>query len=132
MSVLTEGKHDFEFVSSEANGTRSRKTGTVEAGQNLAAGQLIQLSSTKLVAKDANTNTAGSALTTAVEGIILVNVDATSNGPNGAVDHTGIPYLVRDAEVNQAELTFPSGDDTDETAKGLCITALEAAGIVMR
>lgn len=132
MSVITEGKHSHEFLVSLANGTRSIATGTVEAGQNLVAGQLVQLNSTKLNAKDANTNTAGDTLSTAVEGIILVNVDATSTGPEGNTDFTGIPYIKRDAEVNQDELTFPSGDDTDETAKALCITALASAGIIMR
>lgn len=108
-SSFTEGKHDGEFIISEANGTRSRETITVASGQNLVDGQAIQLSSSKAVAKDATVNTAGT-FVTALEGFIIGNWDASATGTNA--DIPGVPYIRRDAEVKAAALTLPSGKET--------------------
>lgn len=41
MAAKTEGIHAGEFLSSEANGYRSRRTVTVKSGQNLGAGRVL-------------------------------------------------------------------------------------------
>lgn len=132
MTVLTEGKHAGAFLVSEANGTRSRKTGTVAAGQNLVAGQVVQLSAGKLVAKDILANTGNTALITAPEGIMWDNVDASTAGPHAGADVAGAVYIARDAEVNGSEMTYPSGDNTAETGKTLINAALATLGIIVR
>lgn len=130
MTVLTEGKHAAAFIVSEANNTRSRKTGTVASGQTLVAGQVVQLSAGKLVAKDGTLNTALEAVT-AAEGIMWDNVDASSTGPLGATDIAGCVYIARDAEVNGSELTYP----TETTAGGeeaAVNASLATLGIIVR
>jgi hypothetical protein len=42
MTTFTEGNHDAEFIVSEANFHRSRDSGEVASGQNLAAGTVVQ------------------------------------------------------------------------------------------
>jgi hypothetical protein len=41
MATLSEGKHAGEFIVSQANGTRSRETGTLASGNNIVAGELV-------------------------------------------------------------------------------------------
>ena len=41
MGILAEGKHTGEFMVSQANGARSRGTGTVLSGQTLVVGELV-------------------------------------------------------------------------------------------
>ena len=41
MATLTESTHAGEFLVSEANGCRSRDTGTVVSGQDLVAGAVV-------------------------------------------------------------------------------------------
>lgn len=106
---FTEGKHEGEFIISEANGTRSRETITVASGQKLVDGQAFQLSGGKAVAKDATVDTDG-AFVTAVAGFIIGNWDASATGTNA--DIPGVPYIARDAEVKAAALTLPSGKET--------------------
>lgn len=107
MTTKTEGKHFKEFLLSQAPGTLSFETATVANGQNLVAGQVVQLSGANLVACDGLLDTAGD-LITDVEGIICDNVDAS----DGAV--AGCTYLARLAEVTDTELTYP----TESTAGG--------------
>jgi hypothetical protein len=127
MTVFTEGRHAAEFILSEANGQRSRKNGVVSSGQNLVAGQLVQLSGTELVAKDENLETDGS-VTTAVEGILLEPVNASSTGTNA---DTPAAYIARDAEVNVNLLTFPA-ESTAGGEQAACIAGLALLGIIAR
>lgn len=105
---FTEDKHAGEFIISEANGELSRETITVASGQNLKDGTVFQLSGGKAVVKDATVNTAGD-FTTAPEGIIIGNWDASATGTNA--DIPGVPYIKRLAEVKAAALTLPAGKE---------------------
>lgn len=128
MTVFTEGRHAAEFILSEANGQRSRKNGVVASGQDLAAGELVQLDSEgNLIAKDGDLQTDGS-LSVAVEGILLAPVNASSTGTNA---DTPAAYIVRDAEVNVNLLTFPA-ESTAGGEQAACIAALAVLGIVAR
>jgi hypothetical protein len=129
MTVLTEGKHRGEFIVSEANNTRSRKTGTVALGQNLVAGQLVALSGGSLIAMPGTLDTAG-ALTATCVGVLFDNYDATTDGDAGAAI-AGAVYIDRDAEVLGAELTYPT-ETTDGDEAALCNVQLAALGIVVR
>lgn len=131
MAVSNEGKHRGEFILSEAPGTRSRATGTVVSGQNLVAGQLVKLDGGgKLTALTNAKDTAGN-LTDSVVGIMEDNVNASSTGPYGAGDRAGAVYIARDAEVNQAELTFPA-EDTAADVETQAVTQLAGLGIICR
>lgn len=88
--ALTEGRYAAEFILSEANGSRSRSTGTLDTG-DLAAGTVVMFSGSKLVAYT------GSSIEAA--GILLYAADAT----NGDVT---VPYIDCDAEVNGDLLTY--------------------------
>lgn len=108
-SSFTEGKHPGEFLLSEANGTRSRETGTLTSGQKLVDGTALQITGGKLVVKDATVNTAG-AFTHALVGFLIGDWDASATGENA--DIPGVPYIARDAEVKSSSLTLPSGKET--------------------
>lgn len=126
--TLNEGKHRGEFIVSEANGTRSRKTGTVTSGQKLDAGEIVMLSGGKLVAHDGTLDTAG-AVVTPVEGIMLDNVDASATGANA--DVPGAVYIHKDAEVNDAELTYPA-ESTAGGEKAGVVASMADLGLVPR
>lgn len=125
MTILTEGRHAGEFMVSEANNTRSRGTITVKTGENLVAGQLIQLDGTKAVAFTGAVDSLDELAIEAV-GILWDNVDATDG------DVTGCAYVARDAEVNTSELTFPDEGSpaTGERERG--IASLAKLGIICR
>lgn len=129
MTTLTEGKHAGEFIVSEANNTRSRATGTVKSGENLVAGQVVELDGDgKLVALAGDLDTAGD-LVVAAAGIMFDNVDASATGANA--DVAGAVYIARDAEVNGGELTYP----TESTAGGeeaATNSSLADLGIIVR
>ena len=117
MTTLTEAVHAAEFMISEANPYRSREKATVASGQNLRAGQIVQLSGTELVAYD---NTGAAA-----KGILWSAVDAS----DGAV--ANCTYLARDAEVNRSALY--AGDTSPSTTKlDAGITSLALLGIITR
>ena len=124
MTVFTEGRHAAEFLLSEANGQRSRESITVKSGENLAAGQLIELSGGEAVAASGDLESDGT-LTTALVGILLYPVDAT----DGAVAKCA--YLARDAEVNDNLVTYPT-ESTAGGEKAACIASLKALGIIVR
>lgn len=108
MSVLTEGQHAGEFLVSEAPGTYSREAGTVASGQNLVDGQVVKLSSGKLIAA-AGTNVAGVGSET-LEGVVIGDHDASDG------DLKLVPYIARAAEVKDALLTkYTGGADADKT-----------------
>lgn len=117
----TEGKHAGEFLVSEANGTRSRSTITVASGQTLVAGAVLgKVTATgEYKAYDNATNTG---IETAVA-VLWDAVDASAASTVGVA-------IVRQAEVNQSELTFA----TTQTAadKTAAYTDLASAGIIVR
>jgi hypothetical protein len=122
MATLREGTHTGEFLVSEANGTRSRSTGTVLSGQVLVAGELvgIETASGKYVAYNPANAPLGSNV---VKGIMFDNVDATG------ADKAGQVLIVRDAEVRGSDLKYNEavpGTITVETA------GLLALGLVVR
>lgn len=112
MADLTEGRHTAEFILSEANGNRSRENGTVKSGEDLAAGTVLELDSTKLVAF------AGGS----VVGILIEATDASSADVPAA-------YLARDAEVNLHTLTYP---DTTASPESDTVDGLADLGIIAR
>jgi hypothetical protein len=127
MTVFTEGRHTAEFILSEANGNRSRENGIVTSGQNLAAGAVVMLSAGKLVIHNGTLDT-GLDVVTAVAGILLESVNASSTGTNA---DTPAAYIARDAEVNGDLLTYP----TESTAGGeeaACNASLALLGIIVR
>jgi hypothetical protein len=97
MSVKTEGKHKGEFLLSQAPGTLSMEAGVLSSGQDIEDGQVLKWSGTELIAAAGTINSADEN-TEDIAGIAFGNYDATSNGPNGAVD-TPIVYVARLAEV---------------------------------
>lgn len=128
MTTLSEGKHAAEFLVSEANKTRSRKTGTVTSGQKLVAGEVVMLSGGKLVTHDGSLNTAGDVIT-AVEGIMWEAYDASATGTNADIPNA--VYLARDAEVNGEELTYPT-ESTAGGEKAAVQASLATLGIIVR
>ena len=122
MAIFTEGSHDGGFIVSEANGNRSRGTGTILTDEVLVAGSLLGIVtvSGKYVLH-AHGAVDGSE---SVAGIIFGNEDATG------ADLEGRTIVLRDAEVNGGELTYSTGSD------GAAIIAanleLVALGIIVR
>jgi len=97
MPVLNEPNHTGEFIVTESNGYRSRGEGQVASGNDLVAGAVVQLTGGEYVpVVDAATDPVG---------VLYAAVDATSAATDGV-------FLVRDAEVTRARLTFPAGFDT--------------------
>lgn len=123
-SSFTEAYHTAAFILSEANGHRSRESGTVASGQTLNAGEIVQLSAGKLIAANGALNTAGDVVT-AVEGIVLAAVDAS------AADVDNVAYIARDAEVNDNLLTYPT-ETTLGGEKAATVASLADIGIIVR
>lgn len=115
MVTFTEGRHTAEFILSEANGNRSRENGILQSGENLAAGTVLMLNGTKLVAYEVDTT--GSA----AKGILIDAVDATAGD-------TAVAYIARDAEVNGNLITGPGDTDGDAEMDA----SLLLLGIVVR
>ncbi|WP_018516475.1 head decoration protein [Rhizobium leguminosarum] len=124
MTVFTEAAHTAEFILSEANGHRSRESGTLASGQNLKAGTVLQLNgSSKLVVFDGDNNTAGDLIDQAV-GVLLGAGDASAGDLK-------VAYIARDAEVNLKLLTYPS-ETTAGGQKADTIASLKLLGIIAR
>lgn len=119
---LTEGNHTGEFIVSEANGTRSRGTGTVLSGQTLVVGELvgIETASGKYVAYDPANTILGS---DTVAGINYAEVDAS------AADVTNCVFEVRDAEVRGSDLTYNEAVPGTITVE---VAGLKALGLIVR
>jgi hypothetical protein len=109
MTALTEARHSAEFIISEANGHRSRENGT--GGATLPAGEVVKVSSSKLVSYNGSGTVAG-ILITATE-----------------LDQP-VAYIARDAEVNFNLCT--SSEATDEALDSGAITGLALLGIIVR
>jgi hypothetical protein len=120
-TVLTEGAHACGFLISEANHTRSREQILVNVGENLQPGAVLG----KITASGhykAYDNAASDGSQTPA-GILLAAVDATTVEKAGAA-------IVRDAEVNAAELVWL--DSLDSGEQETAITTLRTLGIVTR
>lgn len=117
MAALTEARHTAAFILSEANGQRSRESGVLDTG-DLAAGTVLQLSGTKLVAFTAADATDGTADIPAA-GILIGAADATSADQ-------AVAFIARDAEVNLNLLTYPAGK------KAATVASLKLLGIICR
>ena len=122
MATLTEGKHTGEFIVSQANGARSRGTGTVLSGETLIAGELvgIETASGKYVAYDPAGTITGS---DTVAGISYTTVDASVADVDGAV------LVLRDAEVRGSDLTYNEAVEGTVTAE---VAGLKALGLIVR
>jgi hypothetical protein len=120
--ALIEGKHTGEFLVSEANGTRTRATGTVLSGQDLVVGELvgIETASGKYVAYDPAGTIVGS---DTVAGICFAEVDAS------LADVANQVFIVRDAEVRGSDLTYNEAVAGTVTAE---VAGLKALGIIVR
>lgn len=94
--ALVESNHPGEFLISEANGTRSRSTGTVASGKGfLQSGQLLgKITATGKLAPYDNAASDG---TQTVAGILYSRIDATSAD-------AGCVYIDCDAEVTEQRL----------------------------
>ncbi len=123
-SSFTEAYHAAAFILSEANGQRSRESGTVASGQTLKAGEAVMLSGANLVAHDGSLNTDGTVATDAV-GIVIDAVDASS----AAV--ANVAYIARDAEVNDNLITYPT-ESTAGGEKAGVVASLKSLGIIVR
>ncbi len=115
----SEGTHAGEFIISEANGSRSRESGTLTSGENLVAGAVLGIVANKYVEYD---NAASSGAETAVA-ILFDAVDATDDDADCVV-------LVRDAEVNASELIYEATQD--QASIDASIVDLLTVGIVGR
>ena len=122
MAVLTEGKHTAEYMLSEANGSRSRSTGTLILGQNLESGTVLgtitasgKLTQYDPVAVDGSES---------VSAILYDNIDATD------ADVVGVTISVRDNEVRGSSLTYSVG--ADATAIATADAELVALGMIVR
>ena len=123
MTTLTEAQHREEFLLSEANGSLSRETGTLASGESVVDGQTLRLSGGKLYAVDTvDIVTEG---LTDFEGIVIGDYDATGG------DVTGVPYIARNAEVQDDLITYPS-ESTEGGEKVATVAAMKAVSIIAR
>lgn len=122
MTVLTEGNHRAEFLVSEANGTRSREIVTVISATALEPGTVLALQDDSYYVQ-LDEDATSSDISVAVA-VLYDAVDADSSDGLPAV------AIVRDAEVNGAELIWPTGISAGD--KTTAIAQLAAAGIIVR
>jgi len=120
MNTKTETTHAGDFIISEANGNRSRESGTLISGQNLAAGTVVG----KITASGKYTqyNNDASDGSNVAGGILYAAIDASGGDALCAV-------IARDAEVNSDQLTWPNDSPLDLNAG---IADLLAVGIIIR
>lgn len=117
MTTLTETKHAGEHVVSLASGTRSQEQITVLEDEVLEAGEVVGkvTASGKYVAWAPGASDGSQT----VAGVLYAPVDATGADKPGVI-------TARDAEVDAALLTYPSGQLAAAT------TGLLALGIIVR
>ncbi len=121
MATIIETSHDAEFLVSEASGTRSREVVTLISGQNLAAGVVLGEITASGKYTQFNQDASDGSQTAAA---ILRSACDASGGDKQCV------VVARDAEVNGAEIAWPSDIETAEKAAG--IADLAGEGIVVR
>ena len=110
MTALSEARHTAEFIISEGNGHFSRESGT--AGGAFAAGELVKITSTKLVSYDGTGTVVGIAINAA------------------AADGDKVAYIARNAEVNGNIIS--STEQTDGTVDTAGLAALATLKIIVR
>lgn len=125
MQTFELGAANCGFILSEANGHRSRENGVVASGQGkLAAGTVVMDNgSGKLIAYAGGDTTDGG--TNEAIGIIMYNVDATS-------EDVAVAYIARDAEVNQKALVFPANNTANPDNVGNMVASLGYKNIRVR
>lgn len=106
MAVLTQGPNTGAYIVSEANGSLSRDVGTILAGQNLQAGQIVGVVTAS--SKFAKYDPAATDGTENVAGISYDNKDATDGDIVGAV------FSVRLGEVRESDLIYHDGATAGE------------------
>lgn len=121
MTTFTETPHAGAFIISEANGTRSRTTATLESGQDLLAGTVLGIVSGS--GKYTQFDQDGADGSESAAGILVYPIDATSAD-------TACAAIIRDAEVDAAQLTWPS--DIEAGEKTTALAQLAALGIIAR
>ncbi len=109
MTTFTEAANAAAFILSEANGHRSRANGV--GGATLVAGQVVKITSNKLVSYNGSGTVAG---------VVIYD----------CVLDQAVSYIVRDAEVNQKCLV--STEQTDGTVEAAAIAGLALLGIICR
>ncbi len=115
VDALVESPHAGGFIVSEANGNRSRAQGTIEAAVGpLDAGAVLDLDSPGVYIE--HVPSTGTAVA-----ILIWGVDALENE---------VAIIVRDAEVNAAEIVWPAGISGANIA--LAVIELAAVGIIVR
>ena len=118
---LTEGVYPAEFIISEAQGTRSRDTGTLASGNNLVASAVLGIvtASGKYAEHDPG----------AVDGtedavaVLYADVDASAADADCVV-------VSRDAEVDGNQLAWITGISAGDKTDG--ITSLATGGSIVR
>lgn len=123
MTILTEGSRKAEFIVSEANDWRSRDQATVTVpAAGLASGTILGVVTATGVYVRHDAAAVDGSETEA--GILFAPFPADAAGDYPAT------VIVRDAEVNSAELTYEAGADAAQiTASN---AALAAIGIIVR
>lgn len=121
MTILTEGKYAADFVVSEASGTRSRDAVTIAQSVALESGTV--LGKVTATAKYIALNPAANTGAENAAGLLRSGVDAT------AADVSAVAIL-RDAEVNGAELVWPDAITPEQKASASA--ELAALGIIVR
>lgn len=109
MTAITENRPAASFILSEANGHRSRANGV--GGATLPAGEVVKVSTGKLVSYDGSGTVVG------------VLIEAT-------VLDAKVAYIARHAEVNEQLIT--TSEVTDGTPQAAAIAGLLTLGIVTR
>lgn len=125
MPSNAENPHDGGFVLSLANRHRSLENYTIESGQVLVAGTVVALNVDSRVNALDPTGTDGSEVAI---GILYNTIDTSSTGLN---KHSTAAVVVRDAEVNAEEITWPDGVGSSNENSG-AKTVLQNAGIRFR
>lgn len=120
MTQVNETRSTAEFLVSEANGYRSRATGTVAAGvaPGLAAGTILglQTSAGNYILHDTGASDGSEDAVAILLEPVIGTKDAT--------------IIVRDAEINAAHLTYETGASGGEIIA--VNAALAALGIIVR
>lgn len=120
MTVFTEGPRTAEYLTSEANGHRSRGTGTLAAGitGELPAGAVLgRVTATNALALYNPANSDGT------QTVAAILFEAGKAGDERTLTE-------RDAEVKATKLTWFSGATANQIATGTA--ALKALGIISR
>lgn len=110
MTALSEARHTAEFIISEGNGHYSRES--LAAGEAFPAGEVVKITTSKLVSYDGSGTVVGIAINAA------------------AADGDLVAYIARDAEVNGNLLT--STEQTDGTVDTAGLAGLATLKIIVR